>query len=111
MIVAGSAVIALMLAKSENTVTTRNMPPIAAMAVPIALHAPSDANSFDAHQSSNAQTAMTSTGDTQPGRLWGGVFGDGTLHLFSPLSKNEGKDDFCSCMGWREKKQQRAAHG
>ena len=76
MIVAGSAVIALMLAKSENTVTTRNMPPIAAMAVPIALHAPSDANSFDAHQSSNAQTAMTSTGDTQPGRLWGGVFGD-----------------------------------
>ena len=41
----------------------------------------------------------------------GGVFGDGTLHLFSPLSKNEGKDDFCSCMGWREKKQQRAAHG
>ena len=73
MIVAGSAVIALMLAKSENTVTTRNMPPIAAMAVPIALHAPSDANSFDAHQSSNAQTAMTSTGDIQPGR--GGVRG------------------------------------
>ena len=72
MTVAGSAVIVLMLPKSENTVRTRNKPPIAAMAVPIALHAPSDANSFDAHQSSKAQTAMTSTGDTQPGRGEGG---------------------------------------